>query len=163
MFKKLPNEGDSMDGINGFFNFVHVENGGAGYGVLSGKKFLLIFISIIVLSAYIIYYILDAKRNKDKTSFLLSASLGLITGGCIGNLVDRILIGKVRDYIHLQFMTFPVFNIADICLTIGVILAIIYFIFIYPRIEKRRVQEIKDNSSSPAVKVSLPDENKEDK
>ena len=124
---------------------------------------MLIFISIIVLSAYIIYYILDAKRNKDKTSFLLSASLGLITGGCIGNLVDRIFIGKVRDFIHLQFMTFPVFNIADICLTIGVILAIIYFIFIYPRIEKRRVQEIKDNSSSPAVKVSLPDENKEDK
>lgn len=163
MFKKLPNEGDSMDGINGFFNFVHVENGGAGYGVLSGKRFLLIFISIIVLSAYIIYYILDAKRNKDKTSFLLSISLGLITGGCIGNLVDRIFIGKVRDFIHLQFMTFPVFNIADICLTIGVILAIIYFIFIYPRIEKRRVQEIKDNSSSPAVKVSLPDENKEDK
>ena len=163
MFKKLPNEGDSMDGINGFFNFVHVENGGAGYGVLSGKRYLLIFISIIVLSAYIIYYILDAKRNKDKTSFLLSASLGLITGGCIGNQVDRIFIGKVRDFIHLQFMTFPVFNIADICLTIGVILAIIYFIFIYPRIEKRRVQEIKDNSSSPAVKVSLPDEIKEDK
>ena len=163
MFNKLPNEGDSMDGINGFFNFVHVENGGAGYGVLSGKRFLLIFISIIVLSAYIVYYVLDAKKNKNKTSFLLSTSLGLITGGCLGNLIDRIFIGKVRDFIHLQFMTFPVFNIADICLTIGVILAIIYFIFIYPRIEKKRAQEIKDNSSSPAVTISLPDEEKEDK
>lgn len=163
MFKKLPNIGDSMNGINGFFNFVHVENGGAGYGILSGKRFLLIFISIFVLSAYIFYYVLDAKKNKDKTSFLLSISLGFIAGGCLGNLVDRIFIGKVRDFINLQFMTFPVFNIADICLTVGVVLALIYFIFIFPRIEKRRAQELKDNSSTPAVTITLPDEDDEDK
>lgn len=158
MFNKLPNEGDSMKGIDGFFNFVHVENGGAGYGILSGKRFLLIFVSIIVLGAYILYYVLDAKKNKDKTSFLLSVSLGLIGGGCVGNLVDRIFIGKVRDFINLQFMTFPVFNIADILLTVGVILAMIYFIFIYPRMEKKRLQEEKDNTSSPAVSITLPDD-----
>lgn len=163
MFKKLPNDGDSMDGINGFFNFVHVENRGAGYGILSGQRFLLIFISVAVLSVFIVYYVLDAKKNKNRTSFLLSISLGLIAGGCIGNLADRIFIGVVRDFIHLQFMTFPVFNIADICLTIGVILAVIYFIFIYPRIEKQKAQEIKDNSSSPAVTVVLPDEGEDEK
>ena len=162
MFKKLPSDGRPLSGIDGFFNFVRVENGGAGYGVLSGKRFLLIAISIIVLSAYVVYYVLDVKKNKNKTSFLLSISMGLIAGGCIGNLVDRIFIGKVRDFINLQFMTFPVFNIADICLTIGVILAVIYFIFIYPRNEKRRAQEAKDNSSSPAVTITLPDEDKKD-
>lgn len=162
MFKKLPNEGDSMDGINGFFNFVHVENNGAGYGILSGQRFLLIFISVAVLTLFIVYYVLDAKRNKNRTSFVLSISLGLIAGGCIGNLVDRIFIGSVRDFIHLQFMSFPVFNIADICLTIGVILAVVYFIFIYPRIEKKKAQEIKDNSSLPAVEIVLPDEEKKD-
>lgn len=162
MFKKLPNEGDSMDGINGFFNFVHVENNGAGYGILSGQRFLLIFISVAVLTLFIVYYVLDAKRNKNRTSFVLSISLGLIAGGCIGNLVDRIFLGSVRDFIHLQFMSFPVFNIADICLTIGVILAVVYFIFIYPRIEKKKAQEIKDNSSLPAVEIVLPDEEKKD-
>lgn len=163
MFKKLPETGDKMTGIEGFFEFVHVENGGAGYGMLSGKRFLLIFVSIFVLAIYIAYYVIDVKKNKNKTSFLLSISLGLISGGCIGNLVDRIFLGKVRDFINLQFMTFPVFNIADICLTIGVILAIIYFIFIYPRMEKKRLQELKDNESSPAVSVSLPDEDQKDK
>lgn len=163
IFKKLPNDGDSMDGINGFFNFVHVENRGAGYGILSGKRFILIFTSIIILALYILYYVLDARRNKDRTSFVLSISLGLIAGGCIGNLVDRIFIGVVRDFINFQFMSFPVFNFADICLTIGVILAVIYFVFIYPRIEKKRLQEIKDNSSSPAVTITLPDDEEDKK
>ena len=163
VFKKLPNDGDSMKVIEGFFNFVHVENGGAGYGIFNGKRIFLIVISLLVLSAYIFYYVLDVKKNKNKTSFLLSISLGFIAGGCLGNMYDRIFLVKVRDFINLQFMTFPVFNVADICLTVGVILALVYFIFIYPKNERRRKQEEKDNASTPAVTITLPDDEKGDK
>ena len=137
VFQALPNESDSMDVISGFFNFLHVENTGAAWGMLAGKPIFLIVISIAILAVYMWFYILRLKKHKGDTSILLSISVGFIVGGCLGNLVDRIVLGYVRDFIHLQFMDFPVFNVADISLTIGIILMVIYFIFIYSKEDKK--------------------------
>ena len=65
---------------------------------------------------------------KTKKTILYSVSYGLILGGAIGNLIDRVFLGYVRDFIKFSFFSFN-FNIADACLTIGVILFVIYLIF----------------------------------
>lgn len=144
--KSLAGEGESQNVLPGFINLVFVKNTGAAWGMLAGRPIFLIIISIIVIALYITFYVLMAK--KGNVSFWLSVSVGLIAGGCFGNLVDRIFLGYVRDFINFQFMNFPVFNVADIALTVGVICMIVYFLFFHQKDEKnKKVEQINDNSS----------------
>ena len=144
IFQALPNAGDSMEVISGFFNFLHVENTGAAWGMLAGRPIFLIIISLVILGVYLWFYAIRLKKHKGNTSIVLSISVGLIVGGCFGNLIDRVVFGYVRDFINLQFMEFPVFNVADISLTIGIILMIAYFIFIYSKEDKKQEMLMKD-------------------
>ena len=144
IFQALPNAGDSMEVISGFFNLLHVENTGAAWGMLAGRPIFLILVSLIILAVYLWFYVIRLKKHKGNTSLVLSISVGFIVGGCFGNLIDRVVFGYVRDFINLQFMDFPVFNIADISLTIGIILMIIYFIFIYNKEDKMQEMLLKD-------------------
>ncbi len=134
--KSLGTVGASKEIINGFISFIYVHNSGAAWGILSGRPVFLIIISIIVIALFIAFYVLRLRKFKDKISLWLSVSLGFIAGGCFGNLIDRIAFGYVRDFINFDFMNFPVFNVADICLTVGIILLFIYFIFFYSKEEK---------------------------
>ena len=138
----IPNVGDNMDVIPGFINFIFVKNTGAAWGMLAGRPIFLIIVSIIVLALYIAFFILKVKKNKEKTSLLLGISTGFIVGGCLGNMYDRIFLGYVRDFINFEFITFPVFNFADVALTIGVILLIIYFLFIYTK--EMKIEESRE-------------------
>lgn len=144
IFQMLPNSGDSKDAISGFFNLLHVENTGAAWGMLAGRPVFLILISLIILAVYLWFYVIRLKKHKENTSVVLSVSVGFIVGGCFGNLIDRIVFGYVRDFINLQFMDFPVFNVADISLTVGIILMIVYFIFIYSKEDKNYDMLMKD-------------------
>lgn len=134
--KSLGTVGASKEIIHGFISFIYVHNSGAAWGIFSGRPIFLIIISIIVIALFIAFYILRLRKFKDKISLWLSVSLGFIAGGCFGNLIDRIAFGYVRDFINFDFMNFPVFNVADICLTVGIILLFIYFIFFYSKEEK---------------------------
>ena len=134
--KSLGTVGASKEIINGFISFIYVHNSGAAWGILSDRPVFLIIISIIVIALFIAFYVLRLRKFKDKISLWLSVSLGFIAGGCFGNLIDRIAFGYVRDFINFDFMNFPVFNVADICLTVGIILLFIYFIFFYSKEEK---------------------------
>ncbi len=148
----LPHVGDSMDVIPGFINFVYIQNTGAAWGMLAGRPVFLIIVSIIILAIYLWFYAIRLKRLKNNSSITLAVSVGLIAGGCIGNLVDRIAFGYVRDFINFQFMDFPVFNVADIALTVGIIIMFIYFIFIYSKEDKKmqtitvQIEKFKDMS-----------------
>ena len=100
-------------------------NTGAGFSILQGQTWLLIslaFLFIVVLTAF-------NTTFYTKKSKLYGISTSLIMAGAVGNLVDRILFGYVRDFIYLKFIKFPVFNIADSALTIGIVLLVIYIIF----------------------------------
>lgn len=119
--------------IPGFFKFLYTENIGAAWSIFSGNQLALIIISIIAI-IFIIFYIIFEKTNSK----LLYVSLAFILGGAIGNMIDRIALGYVRDFIKFEFINFPIFNIADISLTIGVILIIIFFIIGW-------IKEIKKN------------------
>lgn len=147
--KSLGTVGASKEIIHGFISFIYVHNSGAAWGIFSGRPIFLIIISIIVIALFIAFYVLRLRKFKDKISLWLSVSLGFIAGGCFGNLIDRIAFGYVRDFINFDFMNFPVFNVADICLTVGIILLFIYFIFFYSKEEKLlKTESVSDISSS---------------
>ena len=99
----------------------YTRNTGAGFGLFQDSAVLLIWVSIIVVG--IIFYLYDRIPVKEK---LVQLSTGLILGGTIGNLVDRIRLGYVVDFIDLNI--WPSFNIADAAITIGAIGLIIYFL-----------------------------------
>ena len=109
------------------FRLDFVKNYGAAFNILSGSRIFLSSISII-FSIILIYLIL----RKDSTKSLDYYSYSFILGGTIGNGLDRIINGFVIDFINLNFLTFPVFNIADIFINIGFFL-LIFNIFKYNR------------------------------
>lgn len=130
--------GEEASFLPGFMNFVIVHNDGAAWNLFSGFQVLLIIVTIIFLIVYSWFFF--SKKSK---SLLLGIASGLLLGGCLGNLYDRIFLGYVRDFLHFQFINFPVFNIADTSLCIGVFLLAVYFIFIYPKELKKEKQELE--------------------
>ena len=109
--------------IPNFFRFIYIENDGAAYGMLGGKTWLLILITILFIIGFVVYYILN-----HNTRVWFNVSIGLILSGAIGNLVDRIFFdGIVRDFISIEVFNF-IFNIADMWITFGVICFAIHVI-----------------------------------
>ena len=128
--------------IEGVLQIVPTWNDGAGFSTFSGKRALLIAISTLFLIAIVCYDIFFKKKSK-----LFGTATALIVGVALGNLFDRIFNvgGYVRDFIYLQFINFPVFNVADMCLTVGVILLLIYFIKDYVQSQKQSQKDDKQN------------------
>lgn len=118
------NVGDTAFGILNLFDITYVQNKGAAFSLLSGKISFLSVISVVFCIGVLIYWI-----KKKPTHQLLCTSLTMMFAGALGNAVDRIFRGFVIDYIQTLFINFPVFNIADIGITVGAILLVIYFIW----------------------------------
>lgn len=112
--------------IEGVISISPTLNPGGAWGILSENTNLLTLFSIIVLIALFWINI----SIKQKTTFF-SIGMGLIIGGAVGNLIDRVVLHHVRDFIRLDFMNFPIFNFADICLSVGAVMMIIYFLFLF--------------------------------
>jgi len=114
--------GQSIKIINNFFSLTLLGNKGAAFSILSSNTLLLIIVSIVVLN--IIYFCL-IKNKKLKN--IEEISYGILIGGITGNLIDRIIRGEVIDYLDFNIFgyNFPVFNFADICIIISMILIII--------------------------------------
>ena len=113
---------ESIQVINNFLNITYVRNIGAAFSLLSGNIFLLSSVSIIALILIYIFLLKDKKLSKIQI-YLYS----LLIGGIIGNLIDRIFRRYVVDYIDLNIFgyNFPVFNFADICIVLGVLLLLV--------------------------------------
>ena len=105
-----------------FFSLDYVKNFGAAFNLFNGSRVFLSLLSIVV-TIFIIYFFLNNK-NINKVDLL---SYSFILGGTIGNGIDRITKGYVIDFINLNFINFPVFNVADISINIGVIFIIYSF------------------------------------
>lgn len=108
--------------IKDFFSLTYVKNYGAGFSILQNQKIFLIAISIIAI-VIIGYLLINAKKNES----LNIVCYLLIIGGSIGNLIDRLKLGYVIDFLDFNIFgyDFPVFNFADCCITIGCILLIV--------------------------------------
>lgn len=111
--------------IKNFFYLTHVRNLGAAWGIFYGNRYFLILVSLFAL--FIFYFVFI--RNKKLSKFE-SISFGILLGGIIGNLIDRIVYGYVIDYLDFQIFNydFPIFNFADTCIVISIILIIIKII-----------------------------------
>jgi signal peptidase II len=118
--------GESRPVIDGFFNLVYVRNDGAAWNILSGRGVILILVSIAVLVLLLIY-----RRSFLQERFSHKILLGLMIGGILGNLVDRIRFGWVTDFLDFQFGSYhyPSFNVADSAICIAVGLYIIFNFF----------------------------------
>lgn len=121
----VPLNGAPHEVVPGWLDFSHILNKGAAWGMLSGQRFFLIGITIVVM-----FIVAQMAREFAPHSALARFGLGLILGGAVGNLIDRIATGAVTDFIDLgspvEFIrTFPVFNLADSALTLGVVLLIL--------------------------------------
>ena len=99
--------------IKNIFYFTYIKNDGAAFSILGSQRLLLVILSILALF-FIIYYVTKKDKNGIGYFFLL--------GGIIGNLIDRLFLGYVIDFIGIY--TFPIFNIADIFIVLGAILVL---------------------------------------
>jgi signal peptidase II len=101
--------------IEPLFRFTHVHNTGAAFGIFpeGGAVFLII---AVVVAAIILYY----YRQLPEGMLLIRLALGLQLGGALGNVLDRVRLGYVVDFLHVEY--WPVFNVADSCIVIGVAL-----------------------------------------
>lgn len=113
------------------FHLTYVENHGAAYSILQGKTVFLIAVTSVAIAVAL--YLLFSKKIQSK---LLITSLVLIVSGGIGNLIDRIRLGFVVDYLDFRLINFPVFNLADCCVVVGTAFVLIYFFFIEPKEKK---------------------------
>jgi len=115
---------DSINLINGILQLNYVENTGAAFGLFKGNTLVLsVFTTAIII--FCLYYIFVKTFDK----LIYNVSLVMIVSGGIGNLFDRFYRGFVVDYIEVLFIKFPVFNFADMLVTVGSFLLVIYMIY----------------------------------
>jgi len=126
--------------IEGIFSLTYVENQGAAFGLLQGARWFFIVITVVVMCGIIYYY---RQLPKEKAYNKARFALILITSGALGNFIDRFRNGYVVDFFHARFIDFPVFNIADCYVVIGVFLAFILFVFVY-----KEDKPVKDRAES---------------
>lgn len=114
---------DTFTLIKGFLDINLVHNTGAAFSFLQGGRVLFIVIALIVILLISMY--INSNDDVDKKKTLIYS---LLLGGIVGNLIDRIIHGYVIDYISFTIINykFPVFNFADICIVIAVIIALIF-------------------------------------
>lgn len=125
--------GQSISVIPNVLYITSIRNTGAAWSILEGKRLFFFIITIIVV-VIVIYYLQKIGRYNP----LLGTALGLVLGGSLGNFIDRVFRGQVVDFIHVYIgsYSYPIFNVADSSLVIGVILILIY-IFIEGKKEKK--------------------------
>lgn len=114
--------------VPGVLEFSYIENTGAAWGMMAGARTFFIILTLIVIAAviYVVIRIPDISRYK-----MLMTSAVFLISGAVGNLIDRVMLHYVRDFIYFRLINFPVFNVADMCVTACVIALIIGICFIY--------------------------------
>lgn len=125
--------GESIPVIENVLYITSHRNRGAAWGILQNQMWFFYIITIIVVIALIIYI---QKINKDQR--MLGVALGFMLGGAIGNFIDRFFRKEVVDFVNTYIFTydFPIFNVADSSLVVGVILVMIYTLFFERKQEK---------------------------
>ena len=147
----------SIDVIPGIFRFTYIHNYGAAFGSMAGSRWIFMILSTVAIIAILVY--IFWKKPQDK---LLLVSLGLIAGGGIGNMIDRVYLGYVVDF--LDFCAFPklwmwIFNVADACVCIGAGMLALWMIL--DTIKEEKEKKLAENNSA-AEKVAENAESDED-
>jgi len=124
--------------ISGLLDFKYVENTGAAFGILRGQQHVFVLMALLTIVIIVLY--LSMVEQEEPA---VRVALVLILGGAVGNLIDRVLFGHVIDYIHVFYndWEWPVFNLADTIIDIGVGLIVIDFVADFLRSETEEAKE----------------------
>ena len=128
--------------IRDVLHLTYSENTGAAFSILNGFRWGFVILAVIVCG--VVIYLNAARKIESKLFYVASI---LIVSGAIGNVIDRIATGAVVDFIDFRLINFPVFNFADICLTVGVVLLFVFFLFFYGK-EKKTAKEEAENDEA---------------
>lgn len=118
----------AMPVISGVLELNYLENRGAAFGMLQNQWIFFIFVAVVILACII--YILIKAPNKPKY-IILHILLSMIAAGAVGNMIDRCLLNYVVDFIYFKIIDFPIFNFADICVTLSTFVLVILILFVY--------------------------------
>ena len=111
--------------IPGILSFSYLENRGAVWGIFQNKTtFLILLTAVIFVAVLVIYFKLSPKKKYNPARVLIAA-------GGLGNIIDRVIFGYVTDFIRFDFIDFPVFNVADMYITVCEVIALILVFFVY--------------------------------
>lgn len=142
------------EAIPNFINFQYTENTGAGFGMFKGNTTALTVITLIVVIALMIFLILKLKENM-----WLRVSLIFIIGGGIGNIVDRVNLGYVRDFIQFDFWdSFAIFNVADSFVTVGAFMLIIVLIVMLVQEGRKNKKEFEEEQAKKIASGEIVEE-----
>lgn len=114
--------------VNGVLELLYVQNTGAAFSLLENAQWLFILIAVAAVLLISVFLIRLPKTKRYQPLHIL---LTFISAGAVGNLIDRIQLGYVRDFIYFSIIDFPVFNVADIYVTVSTALLVILVLFYY--------------------------------
>lgn len=128
---KLLNYGQTIPVIKGFFNITYVLNPGGAFGIFAQQSQMIRVLVFLVFSILAVGVIMYMYVGVPRSHPMLANAFALILGGAVGNLIDRIRMGKVVDFLdfNLYFMRWPSFNVADSAICIGVAIVAYHFLF----------------------------------
>lgn len=132
----------SVPFVPGVLSLRYHENSGAAWGILADHRWVFMSVSVVAILAIIGYMVYTRKEKKD---VFLRLALPLFLGGGIGNMIDRVRLGYVVDFLEFDFIDFPIFNVADSCVTVAAVLVLIYLVRDLTR-EARQKKERHDNA-----------------
>lgn len=119
---------DSISLIRGVFELRYLENRGAAFGMMQNMKVIFVIIALLMLM-FVIFALLKLPDNKRYLP--LRIIMILIGAGAVGNLIDRLFRGFVVDFFYFSLIDFPIFNVADIYVSVSCILLVILVLFVY--------------------------------
>jgi signal peptidase II len=128
--KTMPPDGVLWNG--GFVQIIYLQNTGAAFGIFRGFNLIFIIVYLIILAVFVTLIIKYHNNRYVANSLIARLVVGLILGGMIGNLTDRLRIGHVTDFI--DFKVWPAFNVADSSLVLAMIIVVVYLIFFSGRL-----------------------------
>lgn len=121
---------------DGVFELHYLENRGAAFGILEGKQFFFI-ISVVVITVFVLWFLKTVPLEKRFVPLSLIAAF--ILAGAYGNCIDRAMLGYVVDFFYFKLIDFPIFNVADIYVTVSTFLLILFIFFYYKEEELERI------------------------
>lgn len=140
---------ESKEVIKKVFAITYIQNKGAAWGVMQGKRifFLILTVLVVIGCFYILYNIIDNRKY-----IMLTICVIFLISGAVGNMIDRFKLGYVVDFFDFKLIDFPVFNVADIYVTVSLFLILFLMIFIYKEedfdeiIGKKSIVEADENT-----------------
>ncbi len=148
--KSIP-LGDSLEVIPGFFELTHVRNSGAAFSSFDGIGMWFFIVLTLAALGVMIYYFFKSDNSK------IDFALALIMAGALGNLIDRIQFGFVRDFFlfYIFGSPFAVFNVADVCITLGFV---VLFVALFWQ-DRKEQKELEEKAKSLTISTNSSKEN----